>query len=176
MLVKRGPTIHKFANALVCRKHYFPLTSTLSPIGGKGKKWNRFRGARRRLPALCLPAGPAASSGRLGVQHFPVRRNRDRRPAGLPGQVYQSAGAGGPGPGQDRGGGESRRPARGQRRVYHSGEPASGRHRGPDPHGRGHLRRLPGRHHRPRQPALPVSLHQLHQLRPPVHHHPGGAL
>ena len=34
---------------------------------------------------------------------------------------------------------ESRRPARGQRRVYHSGEPASGRHRGPDPRGRGHL-------------------------------------
>ena len=47
--------------------------------------------------------------------------------------------AGGPGPGPYRRGGESRRPARGQRRLCHPGEPAPGRHRGPDPPGRGHL-------------------------------------
>ncbi len=32
-----------------------------------------------------------------------------------------------------------RRPARGRRRLCHPGEPAPGRHRGPDPPGRGHL-------------------------------------
>ena len=69
-----------------------------------------------------------------------------------------------------------RHPAYGQRRLYHSGEPASGGHPGPDPRGRGHLRRLSGRHHRPPKPPLPVSFYQLHQLRPPVHHHPAGAL
>jgi hypothetical protein len=42
MLVVRPPTIHKFANALLLREDYFPLTLTLSPIEGEGKKWNRF--------------------------------------------------------------------------------------------------------------------------------------
>ena len=39
---------------------------------GQPKVTGDRRGARRRLPALCLPAGPAASFGRLGVQHFPM--------------------------------------------------------------------------------------------------------
>ena len=49
-----------------------------------------------------------------------------------------------------------------------------------EPHGRGlsahiaryrHLSRLPGRIARPRRQAVPLSLHKLHQLRPPLHHH-----
>ena len=35
-----------------------------------------------------------------------------------------------------------------------------------------HLRRVPGRLHGSSQPALRVRLHQLHQLRPALHHHP----
>ena len=31
------PIIHKLANALLLREDYFPLTLTLSPIGGEGK-------------------------------------------------------------------------------------------------------------------------------------------
>ena len=38
------------------------------------------------------------------------------------------------------------------------------------------LLRLPGRDLRPRQSALPVSVHQLHQLRPPLHDRPRRAL
>ena len=37
---------------------------------------------------------------------------------------------------------------------------------------RGDLRRLPGRALRPGRPPLPLSVHQLHQLRPPVHDRP----
>jgi hydrogenase maturation protein HypF len=35
-----------------------------------------------------------------------------------------------------------------------------------------HLRRLPPRAVRPGRPPLPLPLHQLHQLRPALHHHP----
>ena len=36
--VIRRPTIHKFISALLVREDYFPLTLTLSPIGGEGDK------------------------------------------------------------------------------------------------------------------------------------------
>ena len=37
--------VQQFKNSLkyfLLRKDYFPLTPTLTPIGGEGKKWNRF--------------------------------------------------------------------------------------------------------------------------------------
>ncbi len=40
----------------------------------------------------------------------------------------------------------------------------------------GDLRRLPRRAVRPRRPALPLSLHQLHPVRPALQHHRGPAL
>ena len=44
----------------------------------------------------------------------------------------------------------------------------------PDPGGGGHrdLRGLPARAFRPGRPAVRVPVHQLHQLRTPVHHRP----
>ena len=42
--------------------------------------------------------------------------------------------------------------------------------------GRGHLRGVPRGAPRPRRPALPLPVHQLHRLRPAVHDHRGVAL
>ena len=47
-----------------------------------------------------------------------------------------------------------------------------GRGRAPGLARRGDLRRLPARAVRPGRPALPLPVHQLHQLRPALHHHP----
>ena len=38
----RGPTVYKFAIARFAPRRLLPLTLALSPIGGEGKKWNRF--------------------------------------------------------------------------------------------------------------------------------------
>ena len=46
------PTIQKSLKHFLLREDYFPLTLTLSPIGGEGKEWNRFEA----LPSLKTPA------------------------------------------------------------------------------------------------------------------------
>ena len=62
----------------------------------------------------------------------------------------------------------------GRRRVPYRGEPRAGA--GPDLRlaRRGRVRRLPGRAVRSGRPPLPLPVHQLHQLRPTVHHHASG--
>ena len=65
--------------------------------------------------------------------------------------------------------GRGRRPAR-RRDGFHIVETdASRRARGPGQHRHRDVRRVPGRGRRSRRPALPLPVHELHQLRTPLH-------
>ena len=66
-------------------------------------------------------------------------------------------------------------PRRRRHRFYHPRKPITARRDARQP-GRVHLRRLPARAIRPERPALPLPLHQLHQLRPALYDHSGHAL
>ena len=87
-----------------------------------------------------------ASSRRSGGRRPPARRHRPRRDRGA-----------------DARGGRGLRD-RPQRPGWGAPDPDLPRHR--------HLRRVPRRALRSRRPALPLSVHQLHQLRAALHHHP----
>ena len=104
-----------------------------------------------------------------------VRRGRGagRRGGRVPGRLERRGAAAGqdraghhPGSSPGRGGSASpSRPAKPDRAAPH---PGLGRHRD--------LRGLPARAGRPGRPPLPLPVHQLHQLRAPVHHRPRRAL
>ena len=58
--------VQQFINSLtdfLLREDYFPLTLTLSPIGGEGKKWNRFNALWLLNPATSFTPSPPASGG-----------------------------------------------------------------------------------------------------------------
>ena len=65
------------------------------------------------------------------------------------------------------------RPSEPRRRFPHPAEPRRGRAHGLDLARRGHLRRLPGGVAQSRRPPIPLPFHQLHQLRPALHHRAG---
>ena len=134
------------------------------------------RGAGGRLSPVRLQPGAALRRDRLGAQHLGRRRDpgRGRRRRG--GGVSRGSAARNAAPRLHR---RARRRAGrggGRRSVRHPGErrrpfrlPARlARHR--------HLRRLPPRAARADRPALSLPLHELHQLRPAVHHHRRPAL
>jgi hypothetical protein len=58
--------VQQFTNSLtpfLLREDYFPLTLTLSPSGGEGKKWNRFNALWLSNPAASPTPSPPASGG-----------------------------------------------------------------------------------------------------------------
>src|SRR4030043_969614 len=58
--------VQQFINSLMhflLREDYFPLTLTLSPIGGEGTKWNRFNALWLINPATSSTPSPPASGG-----------------------------------------------------------------------------------------------------------------
>ena len=58
--------VQQFINSLthfLLREDYFPLTQTLSPIGGEGKKLNRFNALWLVNPATSPTPSPPASGG-----------------------------------------------------------------------------------------------------------------
>jgi len=58
--------VQQFINSLthfLLREDYFPLTLTLSPIGGEGKKWDRFNALWLLNPATSPQPSPPASGG-----------------------------------------------------------------------------------------------------------------
>ena len=63
LLVLRRPTNNKFAGALLLREDYFPLTLTLSPIGGEGKMRDRFNALWLLNAATSPTPSPPASGG-----------------------------------------------------------------------------------------------------------------
>ena len=58
--------VQQFINSLthfLPREDYFPLTLTLSPIVGEGKKWNSFNALWLLNPATSFTPSPPASGG-----------------------------------------------------------------------------------------------------------------
>ena len=149
-----------------------------APTRNQEAAFDRGRGAGRRIQAVRLAAGHAAGPLGLGGKRF---RGRDGRGAGAgrtrAGLSRRPRGGGaGPRDRASRGrGGGAHHADRGEG-VRHSRKRkprcADGRrlprHR--------HLRCLPRRTRGSGQQAIPLSLHQLHRLRPAVHDHHGSSL
>jgi hypothetical protein len=81
--VARYTSSKQFINSLthfLLRENYFPLTLTLSPIGGEGKNWDRFNALWLLDPATSVIPSPPALRGKgwseRGRQPFcqPMRR------------------------------------------------------------------------------------------------------
>ena len=152
-------------------RRHAPLTATRRAAGVARAR----PGPGRGLPALRPPPGARARARRLGPQR---RRGRDIEVEGaapaLDEFVRAPRGRGAAAGARRRGevGAAAARCARraGFAIVETRGRP--GRRRRSAPTRR--LRRLPRRAVRPRRPALPLPVHQLHPLRAALHDHPRG--
>src|SRR5579883_378236 len=120
----------------------------------------------RRLPPVRLRARPAEPTRRLRAERPRRRPRRGRGTARRRRGVRARAPERGPAARPDRR--RLERAARGDGRgpLHHRCEPEQRPRSGPRLAGRGDLRRLPPRALRPRRPALPLPLHELHVLRP----------
>ena len=133
-----------------------PLRGAARPLGGP--VWLGAQRTRRRRRAR--------ADGRSGRRRLPRATRGLRAPPGSRGARRRP----------HRLAGDAPHPVRGLRRLHDTPLRARRHVLDPDLARFGHLRRVPGRALRPARPPLSLPLHQLHELRPALHHHRAAAL
>ena len=133
----------------------------------------RRTGPGRGLPPLHLQAGRGRRPFRQRGQYLGRGAHRGAGAPGTGGCLCRASAPGAAAPGPAHPAGNHGAAPRGRRDgVRHRGQPRPCRPQRAGQPRCGHLRGLPARHAHARRSALRLCLHQLHQLRAALHHHP----